>query len=132
MSLEPNISLLTTLMSLVSFIQAYLHAKNQSQILIHCWNIDNWRILKSHWPRANLAITWELDFSQAYSFHRMLMNHKYFHFKQISDKTNDVIFLKSHIFGPFMTIFGHFCQMGIFSKKSGSATNNYIWAPDTM
>ena len=44
-----------------------------------------------------LAITWELDFSK--------------HFKQIPDKTNDVIFLKSpktmflgH-FGPFLVIF---------------------------
>ena len=29
------------LMSLVSFIHAYLHAKNQSQILIYKWNIDD-------------------------------------------------------------------------------------------
>ena len=29
------------LMSLVSFIHAYLHAKNQSRILIYYWNIDN-------------------------------------------------------------------------------------------
>ena len=29
------------LMSLVSFIHAYLHTKNQSQILIYYWNIDN-------------------------------------------------------------------------------------------
>ena len=29
------------LMSLVSFIHANLHAKNQSQILIYYWNIDN-------------------------------------------------------------------------------------------
>ena len=29
------------LMSLVSFIHAYLHAKNQSQILIYYWNIDD-------------------------------------------------------------------------------------------
>ena len=29
------------LMSLVSFIHAYLHAKNQSQILIYSWNIDD-------------------------------------------------------------------------------------------
>ena len=28
------------LMTLVSFIYAYLHAKNQSQILIYYWNID--------------------------------------------------------------------------------------------
>ena len=29
------------LMSLVSFIHVYLHAKNQSQILIYYWNIDD-------------------------------------------------------------------------------------------
>ena len=55
----------------------------------------------------------------------MLMYHKNFHFKQISDKPNDVIFLKS----PktwFWTIFGHFCLMGIFSKKSGSVTQLYM------
>ena len=28
-------------------------------------------------------------------------------------------------FGPFLTIFGHFCLMGIFPKKSGSVTHNY-------
>ena len=64
----------------------------------------------------------------------MLMNHKNFRFTQIPDKTNDMIFLKSKnaVFGPFLTIFGHFCPMGIFSKKSGSATRNYIWDPNTM
>ena len=51
-----------------------------------------------------LAITWELDFSQACSFHRMLMNHKNFHFTQIPDKTNDMIFLKS----PKTMFLGHF------------------------
>ena len=29
------------LMNLVPFIHAYLHAKNQSQILIYCWNTDD-------------------------------------------------------------------------------------------
>ena len=50
----------------------------------------------------------------------MLMNHKNFYFTQIPDKTNDVIFLKKskdHVFGPFLTIFGHFCLMGIFFQK---------------
>ena len=64
----------------------------------------------------------------------MLMKYKNFDFTQIPDKTNDTIFLKSknHVFGPFLTIFAHFCQMGISSKKSGSVTRNYIWAPNTM
>ena len=60
-----------------------------------------------------LAITWELDFSQACSFRRMLMNHKNFHFTNISDKTHDVIFLKS----PKNMFLGHFYQTVIFSKK---------------
>ena len=50
----------------------------------------------------------------------MLMNHTNFHFTQIPDKTNDVIFLKSPetmFLGQFLVIFYHFCLMGIFSKK---------------
>ena len=64
-----------------------------------------------------LSITWELDFSQAYSFWRMLMNHKNFHFTQITDKANNVIFLKSPktmFLGHFLTIFA---LCGFFSKK---------------
>ena len=81
-----------------------------------------------------LAITWEPDFSQACSFCRMLMNHKNFHFTQIPDKTNDVIFLKSpktmflgH-FWPFLVIFAWW---GFFPKNL-AVTHNYIWAPNTM
>ena len=51
-----------------------------------------------------LVITWELDFSQAYNFFRMLMNHKNFHFIQILDKTNDMMFWKS----PKYMFLGHF------------------------
>ena len=43
----------------------------------------------------------------------MVMNHKNFHFTQIPDKTNKVVFLN---------IFGHFCPMEIFLKKSGCHT----------
>ena len=50
------------------------------------------------------AFFWELDFFQACSFPRMLMNHKNFDFTQIPDKTNDAIFLKS----PKTIFFGHF------------------------
>ena len=67
-----------------------------------------------------LAITWEPDFSQACSFHRMLMNNKNFHFTQIPDKINDMIFLKS----PKTMFVGRFCPMAIFSKISGSVTHN--------
>ena len=51
-----------------------------------------------------LAVTWELDFPQACSFRRMLMNHNNFHFTQIPDKTNDMIFLKS----PKIMFLSHF------------------------
>ena len=89
--------------------------------------------IKEYWNLIGrepfLAITWEPDFFQACSFHRMLMNHKNFRFTQIADKTNDI---ESPVFGPFLTIFGHFCLMGIFSKKSGFVIHNYIWAPETM
>ena len=59
----------------------------------------------------------EPDFSQACSFCRMLMNHKNFHFTQIPDKTNNVIFLKSPkamFLGHFLTIFA---LWGFFPKK---------------
>ena len=86
-------------------------------------------MIKEYWNLIDrepfLAITWEPDFSQACSFHRMLMNHKNFRFAQIRDKTNDMIFLKSPItlflgrLWPFITI---------FSKNSGFVTRNYMWA----
>ena len=60
------------------------------------WNLIGWEPF--------LSLTWELDFSQACSFRRMLMNHKNFDFTQIPDKTNDVIFLKS----PKTMFLGHF------------------------
>ena len=67
-----------------------------------------------------LAITWEPDFSQACSFRRMLMNHKNFHFTQISDKTNDMIFLKSLktlFLGHFWAFLFIFPWWGFFQKN---------------
>ena len=120
------------LTSLSSFIHAFLHAKNQSQILI----IGEILMIQEYWnligQESFLAITWELDFFQACTFCRMLTNHKNFHFTHISDKTNDAIFLRSPVLGSILTIFGHFYLMGIFSKKFSSVIHNYIWAPNTM
>ena len=69
-------------------------------------------MIKEYWNLIGrepfLAVTWEPDFSQACSFCRMLMNHKNFHFTQIPDKTNDVIFLKI----PKAMILGHFWKDG--------------------
>ena len=54
-----------------------------------------------------LTITWEPGFSQACSFRRLLMNLENFPFTQIPDKTNDMIFWKSHK-TLFWVIFDHF------------------------
>ena len=79
-----------------------------------------------------LSITWELDFSQAYSFWRMLMNHKNFHFTQITDKANNVIFLKSPKTMFLGHFFDHFCPMRIFFQKTPAVTHNYIRASNIM
>ena len=93
--------------------------------------------IKEYWNLIGreqfLAITWEPDFSQACSFCRMLMNHKNFHFTQIPDKTNDMIFLKSpktmflgH-FWPFLVIFA---QWGFFPKNP-ALSHTTIYGPLT-
>ena len=46
----------------------------------------------------------------------MLMNHKNFHFTQIQDKTNDMIFLKSPK-AMFLGHFGPFLPDGDFFQK---------------
>ena len=93
-------------------------SKSDINLLLKYWRLKNTEI--------SLAEIWQADFSQACSFCRMLINHKNYYFTQIPDKTNDVIFLKSlkTIFGPFLTIFGHFCPMGIFFIKSSYVTHN--------
>ena len=51
-------------------------------------------MIKEYWNLIGretfLSLTWELDFSQACSFRRILINHKNFDFTQIPDKTNEV------------------------------------------
>ena len=80
--------------------------------------------IKEYWNLIGrepfLAITWEPDFSQACSFRRMLMNHKNFHFTQIPDKTNDMIFLKcpkTMLLGHFLPFSVIFAQWGFFPKN---------------
>ena len=94
--------------------------------------------IKEYWNRIGweplLAITWQPDFSQACCFRYILMNHRNFHFTQIPDNTNHVIFLKSPVimflgyFWPFLVIFA---RWGFFPKNL-AVTHNYIWAPNTM
>ena len=94
-------------------------------------------LLKKYWRLKNteislvesfLVITSVLDFSQAWSFHRMLMNHSNFHFTQIPAETNVVFFKKSknHVLRQFLTIFSQFCPLGILSKKSDCHTQLYM------
>ena len=84
---------------------------------------SNINLLMKYWKRnteisldkeAFLAITWESHFSQACSFCR-LMNHKNFHFTQIPDKTNDMIFLKS----PKTMFLGHFWPFSVIFARWG-------------
>ena len=64
----------------------------------------------------------------------MLVNHKNFHFTQIPDKTNNVIFVENpktmflDHFWPFLVIFA---RWGFFPKNP-AVTHNYISAPNTM
>ena len=66
-----------------------------------------------------LAIAWESDFSQPCSFHRMLKDHENLRFTPITDKANDLIFLRSPknflFFCPFLASF-------FLPKKSCSVT----------
>ena len=119
------------LMGLVSLIHAYVHDKNQSEILI----ISEILMIKEYWNLIGsepfLVINWELYFSQRCSFFTMLMNHKNFPFTQIPNKTYDAIFLKSpknHGFGSFLTIIA---RWGFFPKNL-SVTHKYMWAPNIM
>ena len=95
------------LTSIDSFIHAYLHAKNQSQILINSeiLTVKYWNLVGRE---PCLVITWEPHFSQACRFCRMLMNHMNFHFTKIPDKTNDVISFKKVQKPCFWGIFDHF------------------------
>ena len=61
------------------------------------------------------------------------MNHNKFHFRQIPDKTNDVIFLKmpeAMFLGHFWPFFNIFARWGIFFKKS-TLPNATIYGPVT-
>ena len=110
------------LINLVSFIPIYIPK-------IKGWyqSINEILMIKEYWNLIGrepfLAITWELDFSQACGFHWMSMNHKNFHFTPIPDKTNNLIFLESPktlFWGHFWPILVIFAQWVFFKNKSGS------------
>ena len=97
-----------------------------TKIKVRYQSISEILIIKEYWNLNGrepfLSLTWELDFSQARSFRRMLKNHKNFDFTQIADKT-DVIFLKSP-----KTMFARW----EFFSKNQTVTHNYIWVPNIM
>ena len=80
------------LKSIVPLIHAYL-------LKVRYQSINKMLMIKEYWNLIGrdpfLAITWELDVSQACSFCRMLMDYKNFRLTPIPGKTNDLIFLKS-------------------------------------
>ena len=92
---------------------------NEIMTLKEYWNLIGWEPF--------LAIIWELDFSYACSFPRMLMDNNNFRFTPIPDKYNALIFLKSpktlflgHIW-PFLVIFawwGFFPKNPVLSHKT--------------
>ena len=86
----------------LSFMSIYM-----PNIKVRCWSIKEILMIKEYWNLIDqgtfLTITWEPDFNQPCSFHRMLMNYNNCGFTPISDKTNN-IFLKS----PKTLFLGHF------------------------
>ena len=110
-------------------------SKSDINLLVTYWRLKN---TETSLTKSHFWLTWEPDFSQACSFRRMLMNHKNFHFTQISDKTNDMVFLKS----PKTMFLGHFWPFfpdGDFFQKIrlphatiyGPLTPCHIWTPKT-
>ena len=92
-------------------------------------------MIKEYWNLIGrellLSITWELHFSEACSFPRILMNHKNFHLTQIPDKHNGVIFLKSAE-TMFLDHFWPFLSYEDSFQKNPAVIYNYIWAPNIM
>ena len=113
----------------LSFMPVYV-----PNIKVRWWSIKEILMIKEYWNLIGQekfsTITWGQDFCQALSLHRMWMNHKNSHFKAIPEKTHDIIL--NHVFGPFWTIFRHFCPTAICFKKPASVPPNYIWALNTM
>ena len=66
-------------------------------------------MIKEYWNLIGrepfLSLTWELDFSQAWSFRRMLINHKNFDFTQIPDKNNTMFLGHFGLFLPNADVF---------------------------
>ena len=78
------------------------------KIKVRYYSISEILMIKEYWdligPEPFLSLTWKIDFSQACSFCRMLINHKNSDFTLIPDKTSYMILLKI----PKTMFLGHF------------------------
>ena len=103
-------------------------SKSDINLLVKYWWLKNTEISLAE---SHFGYNLRTRFFTSIQFSQILMNHKNFHFTQIPDKTKGVI-LKTMLWGHFWSFFVIFTRWGFFSKKSGSVTHNYIWAPNTM
>ena len=78
------------------------------KIKFRYYSISEILMIKEYWdligPKPFLSLTWKIDFFQACSFCRMLINHKNSDFTLIPDKTSYMILLKI----PKTMFLGHF------------------------
>ena len=111
------------------FTERQTSRQTETDSLIWLTSWSEVKILRYDWLREIWAITWEPEISLTYNFPRALKGHKYFQFRQFSNKTNDVVSLKSSKilflwhFWPFL---GAFYSMKTFSKKLNSVTSEPI------
>ena len=97
-------------------------SKSDINLLVKYWRL---KITEISLAKRDFRLTWEPDFSQEYSFCRMSINHKNFHFTQILDKTNDVIFLKI----PETMFLGHFWPFLVTFTLWGFFPTNLYMSP---
>ena len=108
-----------------SCLSTYPFMPKSDNLLVKYWQLKNTEtsLAERHFQ--------ELDFPRAWSFGTMLMNHNNFHFTQIPDKTNDLIFLKSPK-TMFSDHFWSFLPNGNFFQKIRLCHVQLYMVPGTM
>ena len=99
-------------------------SKSDDDLLKKYWWLKNTEIslAKRHFS----TITWGQDFSQAFSLHEMLINHKNSRSTAIPDKTHDTIFLKC----PKTVFLGHFrLFLVIFARRQFASKKLPLFHP---
>ena len=91
-------------------LSTFQKSKSDMNLLKKYWRLKNTEITLTE-SLFLAIITWEPDFSQVFSFWRMLKDHKNFRFTTVLDNTKDLIFVKCpktlffDAFWPFLTSF---------------------------